>query len=70
MKKNSFIAIAVMFIVTVSLTFSNLSYSHDMDEVFVESDNIAYAEGGYTCIPRFGLCSIPGGSITGYIKRR
>ena len=56
MKKKILIPILGLFTFALLFSFSNNTTSNN-DEIislFIDSDNIAYAEGGKTCCPRLG----------------
>lgn len=62
------IPIVLLFVLTIAFSTTNKSSNSDDIALFVESDNIAYAEGGaYSCIQQTMFkCYLPGG---GYIRR-
>jgi hypothetical protein len=65
MKKKFLIPIATVFIMALAFSFNNTSSSDNFDVSFIESDNIAFAEGGYSCAPGHWLdnCQAPFGGI-------
>ncbi len=72
MKKKILIPVLGLFVAVLTFSFNTNSTSstEDISSLFVESDNVAMAEGGYSCRPAtFFRCPTPyGGSIPGYMK--
>jgi hypothetical protein len=70
MKKKFLIPVLGLFVFAIATTINNPESNNEDLALFVESDNIVYAEGGYTCIPRNWHCPLnQAHTITSYIRR-
>ncbi len=70
MKIKFLLPVLGMFLMAIAFSNNNTSVTDELDQIFVESDNIAFAEGGYSCGPFLWRCTLPnnGGYLYGYVK--